>query len=233
MFSVIITKQSLDRLLWLFDDTKARLPYAGRKFTRLPDEVVRQQQPDLQIPEEGVQVAFGRYHRAVRTTNGATYDMEVSCPTMRLSHTELVFLQVVKGGHDHHYHFIATPANFEKEGRELTKCFDMQMIRKDMCISLQFTTGDRPPHEFKIFKKDFATGSGRGVSPKDLYWSDEDRYRYDLIVTWDEDSQRQITQNFRTEFLEKRTEDKPFQNIKFEEGLPSRRAARTGGGERR
>lgn len=201
MWAARTTRQDLERILWLFDDQRPRKSHGYRTETRYnPDHYNESRdldQPKLYDADGCRRVSFGRYHRFVRTTNGATIDIEISCPVLRqLSKKDTVYLQCFKGNGHKHYHFTATPYR----GQEAPESFEM--VRFNNSILLQFGQG-RFQKQFRIWKCDIATGSGRSSdSPQSILWSEADRYRFDRVVEFSDVQGRNLgLTHYRLEFL--------------------------------
>ncbi len=181
MWAARIAYHDLQRFLWLFDDKRPRKPYAGRKETRYNpnnhNEAIDLDHPERYDADGCRRVSFGRYHRFIRTTNGATIDIEISCQTKNLSNEDIIYLQCFRGGGHKHFHFVATPY----KGSLPAHRFFMHRMPK--AVVLSFKTPGYKAIEFKILKCDISTGSGRTVdSPKSIIWGDADRYRFDRVV---------------------------------------------------
>lgn len=193
MWAVRILRRDLDRILWLFDESRSRKPFAGRTETRYkPQEYAG----ELLDADGCIHASFGRSHRFVRTTNGATIDIEISCLVMRrLSSDELVYVQCFKGNDHKHYHFTATPYRGQSQAEPF------EMVRFNNSVLLQFGSGRYQTH-FRIWKCDVATGSGRSEdSPQSIIWGDADKFRFDRVIE-QVDGRNVGIAEYRQKFLE-------------------------------
>lgn len=197
IFAAVITQQNLNRLKWIFADTRPRRAYAGRTEGRHLNAETEEVMPH----------SFGRQSRRIFTTNGFFYSLEISCAFSNPAQKEsLVYLSVRKGTKFGQWHFVAAPY------KGTDPAVEFRMERKTHCIHLRF--GQK---FFKIPKKDISTGSGRNAdSPVSILWGEADAYRYDLCIDWDAEQAKLVENNPRATFLESRlaematTEDEEF-----------------------